>query len=105
MEAVMASTPAPPDEPAASVTEPTPVRPGQLAWLGGELRQWQAEGLLTGPAAEAIRARYVGVRRFSLVRLLLGLGVCFVGVGLVWLVATNLDRLSPLLRFVLVTLV
>jgi uncharacterized membrane protein len=82
---------------------PAPVRPGHLAWLDGELRQWQAAGLVDASAADAIRARYVAVRRFSLVRLLLGLGACFVGIGLIWLVATNLDRLSPLLRFLLVT--
>jgi uncharacterized membrane protein len=87
-----------------STTHPAPVRPAQLAWLEGEVRQWQAAGLLDAEAADAIRARYVAVRRFSLVRLLLGLGACFVGVGLIWLVATNLDRLSPALRFVLVTL-
>ena len=88
----------------ATTPPPAPVRPGHLAWLDGELRQWQAAGLVDATAADAIRARYVAVRRFSLVRLLLGLGACFVGIGLIWLVATNLDRLSPLLRFLLVTL-
>lgn len=88
----------------SSTTHPAPVRPSQLAWLEGEVRQWQAAGLLDAAAADAIRARYVAVRRFSLVRLLLGLGACFVGVGLIWLVATNLDRVSPPLRFILVTL-
>jgi uncharacterized membrane protein len=87
----------------ATTPPPAPVRPGHLAWLDGELRQWQAAGLVDATAADAIRARYVAVRRFSLVRLLLGLGACFVGIGLIWLVATNLDRLSPLLRFLLVT--
>jgi uncharacterized membrane protein len=80
------------------------VKPCQLAWLEGELRQWQAQGLIAADTAAAISARYVAVRRFSLVRLLLGLGACFVGVGLLWLVAANLDRLAPGLRFVLVTL-
>jgi len=83
----------------SSATHPAPVRPSQLAWLEGEVRQWQAAGLLDAAAADAIRARYVAVRRFSLVRLLLGLGACFVGVGLIWLVATNLDQLSPALGF------
>lgn len=81
-----------------------PVRPSQLAWLEGEIRQWQAAGVIATPEADAIRARYVGVRRFSLVRLLLGLGACFVGVGVLWLVASNLERLSPVLRFLLVVL-
>lgn len=40
--------------------------------------------------------------RFSLTYLLLGLGATFVGIGLIWLVAANLDQLSPLLRFALV---
>jgi uncharacterized membrane protein len=78
------------------------VPPGQLSWLEGELRTWEGEGLLDPAAAEVIRARYVAVRRFSLVRLLLVLGAAFVGVGLIWVVATNLDRLAPLARFLLV---
>jgi uncharacterized membrane protein len=88
----------------APVPAPAPVKPGQLAWLEGELRQWQALGLLDAPAADAIRARYVAVRRFSLVRLLLGLGACFFGVGVLWLVAANLDRLTPGVRFALVVM-
>ena len=51
--------------------------------------------------AEAIRARYVASRRFTLSRIVLTLGACFVGLGLVWLVASNLDELSPLVRFLL----
>ena len=101
----MGTAPTQPAEPAAQPGHgPVPVPPGHLAWLEGELRQWQSAGLVDDRAAEAIRRRYVAVRRFSLVRLLLGLGACFLGVGLIWLVAANLDRLSPLLRFVLVTL-
>lgn len=80
----------------------TTVSPGQLAWLEGELRTWQAEGLLGDGAAQAIRARYVASRRFSLTRLLLALGAGFVSAGLIWLVAANLDRLSPVLRLVVV---
>ena len=101
----MGTAPTQPAGPAARPEHgPVPVPPGHLAWLEGELRQWQSAGLVDDRAAEAIRRRYVAVRRFSLVRLLLGLGACFLGVGLIWLVAANLDRLSPLLRFVLVTL-
>ena len=48
-------------------------------------------------------ARYAPARTLSLARLMLFLGSAFVGVGLIWLVAANLDRLSPLLRFTLVT--
>ena len=80
-----------------------PVTPRQLEWLQGEVRQWRAEGLIGADAAEAILANYRAVRRLSLGRLLLGLGAAFVGIGLIWLVASNLDQLSPLVRFGLVT--
>ena len=80
-----------------------PVPMGQLAWLEKELASWLATGVVDDSQAEAIRGRYVGVRRFSLNRLLLFLGGGFVGVGLLWLVATNLDEMSPLLRFAVVT--
>lgn len=80
-----------------------PVPTGQLAWLEKELASWLATGVVDDSQAEAIRSRYVGVRRFSLNRLLLFLGGGFVGVGLLWLVATNLDEMSPLLRFAVVT--
>ena len=88
--------------PNAPADQPRPVTPGQLAWLDEELRAWVGNGLVDDAAADAIRGRYVAVRRFSLVRLLLGLGACFVGVGLIWVVAANLDRLAPLARFLLV---
>jgi uncharacterized membrane protein len=81
----------------------TTVSAHRLAWLEGELAAWQAEGLIADGEARAIRARYVPSRRFSLARLLLGLGAAFVAVGLIWLVAANLDRISPLARFVVVT--
>ena len=77
----------------------------QLAWLRGELDDWQSAGILDADQAAAISGRYRTVtetRRFSLGRLLLALGALFVGVGLIWLVAANLDQLSPLLRFVVV---
>lgn len=80
-----------------------PVAPGQLAWLERELAAWRAAGVVDDTQAQAIRGRYVAVRRFSLTRLLLFVGGAFVGVGLLWLVATNLDAMSPLLRFLLVT--
>ncbi len=80
-----------------------PVAPGQLAWLESELAMWRAEGVIDGMQEQAIRDRYVAVRRFSLTRLLLFIGGAFVGIGLLWLVATNLDDLSPVLRLVVVT--
>lgn len=85
---------------------PRPARrsasPAQLEWLGRELSVWQAEGLLRDEQADAILHRYHATRRFSLARLLLALGAVFVGVGLIWLVAANLDQLPPLLRFLAV---
>ena len=73
-----------------------PATPAQLHWLEGELAHWQAEGLLDADRAQAIRGRYVASRRFTLSRIVLTLGACFVGLGLVWLVASNLDAMSPL---------
>ena len=74
----------------------------QLEWLARELKTWQADGLLHADQATAILGRYHATRRFSLARLLLALGAVFVGVGLIWLVAANLDQLPPLLRFLAV---
>jgi uncharacterized membrane protein len=79
------------------------VSPAQLAWLEEELAAWRAAALVDDVAARAIRSRYVAVRRFSLARLLLHLGGAFLGVGLLWLVATNLDTMPALLRFAVVT--
>lgn len=79
-----------------------PVTPARLSWLEAELAAWRAAGLVDDQQALAIRSRYVAVRRLSLTRLMLFLGGAFVGVGLLWLVATNLDQLSPLLRFAVV---
>ncbi len=94
--------------PAATPTAPShrdpavhPATPAQLHWLEGELAHWQAEGLLGSETAAAIRYRYVASRRFTLARIVLTLGACFVGLGLVWLVASNLDMMSPLTRFLL----
>lgn len=80
-----------------------PASPSQLAWLQNEIAVWRAAGVVDEAQAAAIRGRYVEVRRFSLTRLLLFLGGGFIGIGLLWLVATNLDNLSPALRFVVVT--
>jgi uncharacterized membrane protein len=88
----------------APPSRPRRVTPVQLAWLESELSGWQAAGVVDDVQAGAIRSRYVGARRFSLTKLLLSLGGVFVGVGLLWLVASNLDRLSPLVRFTAVTL-
>lgn len=79
--------------------------PGQLGWLQAQLPLWREEGLIDAAAATAIAGRYVAHRRFSLVRLVMALGGMFVAVGLIWLVAANLDTMSPLVRFALVAAV
>lgn len=70
-------------------------------WLGNELKQWQGAGLIDASTAQAIADRYhvVPGRRISLARLLLAVGASFVGIGVIWLVAANLDALSPSARF------
>jgi uncharacterized membrane protein len=79
--------------------------PAQLSWLQSQLGDWQAEGLVDTTTAEAIGARYVAARRVTLVRIVLGLGAAFVAIGLIWLVAANLDQFSPGARFGFVTVV
>ncbi len=86
--------------------EQRPVSSVQYSWLRRELADWQAAGIVDTGTADAIVARYRDAgdrhRRFSLGRILLFLGGTFVGVGLIWLVAANLDALPPLLRFLAV---
>lgn len=77
----------------------------QLEWLRAETAQWQLDGTVTAEQARAILDRYTASRRLTLTRLVLGIGACFVGVGLVWLVAENLEHLSPGLRLTLVAAV
>lgn len=79
-----------------------PATPAQLDWLTHEVRSWQSEGLLEDGQADRILHSYHASRRFSLGRLLLALGGTFVGVGLIWLVAANLDALPPTARLVAV---
>lgn len=76
-----------------------PAAPGQIAWLRDQVGAWRADGLVDDGTAAAILGRYTESRRFSLGRLLLTLGACFLGIGVIWLVAANLDQLSPLTRF------
>ena len=91
-----------PDAPAHRDPAVHAASPAQLHWLEAELRSWHAEGLVDDATAGAIRSRYVEVRKVTLARIVLTLGACFVGLGLIWLVASNLDALPPLGRFALV---
>jgi len=84
-------------------TTPQDVSPRQLAWLRDELPRWQAQGLVTGEHAADILGQYRPVKRAGLARLMLYLGAAFVGVGLIWLVAANLDQFPPMVRFLVVT--
>lgn len=83
-----------------------PATRAELTWLTTQLHDWRAAGLVDDQQVTAIRGRYHlapdATRRFSLSRLLVALGAVFVGVGLIWLVAANLDELPPLLRFIAV---
>lgn len=92
-----------PLRPAPDTPMTRPASPAQLAWLGHELTHWQADGLVAAEQAESIRHSYRASRRFSLGRLLLTIGAAFVGTGVIWLVAANLDGLAPLTRFGVVT--
>jgi uncharacterized membrane protein len=78
------------------------IPPQRMGWLAGEVDAWRASGLVSEAQAEAILGRYRSGRSFGLARLLLAVGAAFVGVGLIWLVAANLDRFSPTLRFTVV---
>lgn len=76
-----------------------------MAWLTAEMSVWRAEGLVQDPQADSILARYRATNRISLAKLMLTLGAVFVGFGVIWLVAANLDQLPPLLRFIVVVLI
>ena len=79
--------------------------PAQLHWLEDELRSWRAEGLVDEVTAASIRSRYVAVRKVTLSRIVLTLGACFFGLGLIWFVASNLDSMSPLIRMILMVVI
>jgi uncharacterized membrane protein len=82
-----------------------PVPPRQLAWLRAEVADWTSQGIISPDQADRISQHYSAAdhTRFSIGRVLLYLGSGFVGIGLIWLVAANLDQLSPGARFVAVT--
>jgi uncharacterized membrane protein len=89
------------------VSPPSSTRPnapaGHLHWLREEVAHWVADGVITKQQATNIAQRYVPVHRVALARLLLWLGAAFVGLGVIWLVAANLDQVAPLPRLAIVT--
>ena len=76
-----------------------PVPASTRAWLAAESQRWVDDGLLDRATADALLGRYTADTGNRLARLVLGLGTAFVGVGVLWLVAANLEALSPLVRF------
>ncbi len=79
-----------------------PATPAQLSWLTDQVADWQVDGVITTEQASTIVGRYRATRGFSLATLVLTLGAAFVGFGLIWLVAANLDALAPVWRFAVV---
>jgi uncharacterized membrane protein len=88
-----------------TATSTRPVPPRQLSWLRTEVDDWTSTGLITPEQADAIRTRYRSDHhtRLSIGRVLLSLGGGFIGIGLIWLVAANLEDLSPVTRFATIT--
>ena len=80
--------------------------PHHLSWLRTELADWTSSGVITDAQAAQISGRYREQAgpgsRFTMGRLLLSLGGGFVGIGLIWLVAANLEQLAPMARFLAV---
>lgn len=88
----------------APAGHPRTASPRQLQWLRAELAGWRDDGLLEAAQAEAVLARYRTSRRLSIGRLLLMLGAGFTGVGVLWLVAANLEQMGQVTRLLLVSL-
>lgn len=98
----------------AELGPPTrPIAPQHHAWLASEVVDWRARGLLDADSAASIMALYRiaptarsgASSRSVLTRILVALGGVFLGIGLIWLVAANLDSLTPMTRFVAVALI
>lgn len=102
---VTTTTPPPAAPPPARTPAPgtRSVAAPRLEWLRDEVADWRALGLVDDDQAARILGLYAAGRRASLARLMLVVGACFVGTGLVWLVAANLDAISPTVRFVAIT--
>ena len=69
------------------------------AWLRREVAAWQQAGLVDAAGAAGIVGRYTTGGRSAVIRLVSLLGAAFVGVGLISLVAANVDEMSPATRF------
>ncbi len=86
--------------PPKTVTHAVP--PRRLSWLRAELDEWTSAGIISDAQSLQISSRYregaSAPSHFSIGGVLLTLGGVFVGIGLIWLVAANLDELSPSLR-------
>lgn len=80
------------------------ISPRRLAWLRDQLDAWQADGLVSDEQARAIAGRYEPDTRASIAGLVYVLGALFLGVGVIWLVSTNVDydEVSPFARFAVV---
>lgn len=84
-------------DPAARVRHVTAQR---YEWLREESDRWANDGLVSADQASAILSGYQPrAGKHLLARLLLTVGAAFVGIGVIWLVAANIEELSPALRF------
>ena len=88
----------------AAMTERRPISGRRMKWLEQQLAQWRAAGLVDEAAAASIAARYEVSSRARAARLLLVLGCGLLAVGIIWLVASNveLDEVGPFARIGLV---
>ncbi|MDP8967892.1 MAG: DUF2157 domain-containing protein, partial [Actinomycetota bacterium] len=84
--------------------ERRPISGRRMKWLEQQLAQWRAADLVDEAAAAAIAARYRVSSRARAARLLLVLGCVLLAVGIIWLVASNveLDEVGPFARIGLV---
>lgn len=67
------------------------ISPARMQWLARELQRWREQGLIDERAAQRIAESYTPSTRPQAVRLFVYLGAVLFGVGLIWLVAANVD--------------